>query len=150
MRVLEFEISFRWIQKLLFIFLYIAMSRYLSLPSFQSLLRSMPRVVEPTFIAYDLQATFYEVHSSFHYVSPSYGRQTFVDRQLGDSLLGGHWRAAELICVEHMVHWRGRWRDAESVRVEQRRKTKRKNAKKGNGRKTKMKEEARHPGVVAL
>ncbi|KAF8982325.1 hypothetical protein BDQ17DRAFT_1336925 [Cyathus striatus] len=63
---------------------------------------------------------------------------------------GGHWRAAELICVEHMVHWRGRWRDAESVRVEQRRKTKRKNAKKGNGRKTKMKEEARHPGVVAL
>ncbi|KAF8979089.1 hypothetical protein BDQ17DRAFT_1338436, partial [Cyathus striatus] len=123
MRVLEFEISFRWIQKLLFIFLYIATSRYLLLPSFQSLLRSMPRVVEPTFIAYDLQATFYEI-----------GNWVMV-------CWGGHWRATELICVEHMVHWRGRWRDAESVRVEQRRKTKRKNAKKGNGRKTKMKEE---------
>ncbi|KAF8987392.1 hypothetical protein BDQ17DRAFT_1335098 [Cyathus striatus] len=32
------------------------------LPSSQSLLRNMPRVVEPTFIAYNLQATFYETH----------------------------------------------------------------------------------------
>ncbi|KAF8995251.1 hypothetical protein BDQ17DRAFT_1330667 [Cyathus striatus] len=82
----------------------------------------MPRVVEPTFIAYNLQATFYEV-----------GNRVMVR-------WGGRWRSAELIRVEHMVRWRGCWRMAESVRIEQRGKPKRQNAKKGKDHQTKVKE----------
>ncbi|KAF9004245.1 hypothetical protein BDQ17DRAFT_1325641 [Cyathus striatus] len=84
--------------------------------------RNMLKVVEPTFIADDLQATFYEI-----------GDQVMV-------CWGGHWRAAELVCIEHMVHWRGCWKAVELVHDERQGKPKQKSAKKGNSCKSKVKE----------
>ncbi|KAF9002152.1 hypothetical protein BDQ17DRAFT_1426116 [Cyathus striatus] len=85
----------------------------------------MSKVVEPTFIAYDLQATFYEI-----------GDQVMVR-------WGGRWRAAELVRIEHMMYWRGCWRAAELVHDERQWKPKQKNANKRNGDKSKVKETVR-------
>ncbi|KAF8997428.1 hypothetical protein BDQ17DRAFT_1329417 [Cyathus striatus] len=84
--------------------------------------RNMPKVVEPTFIAYDLQATFYEICD---WVMVRWG---------------GRWRAAELVHIEHMVYWRGCWKAAELVCNEHQWKPKQKNANKRNGHKSKVKE----------
>ncbi|KAF8986617.1 hypothetical protein BDQ17DRAFT_1335516 [Cyathus striatus] len=85
----------------------------------------MPKVVEPTFIAYDLQVTSYEA---------------FADRRLGDGMLGRALEGCRTGAIEHMVYWRGCWKAANWYAHERQWKPKQKNANKRNGHKSKVKE----------